>query len=190
MKSVNPKSVVLKFIQQINEQDADGLAALMSENHLFVEPLGNSMKGRSRIREGWRGYVIMFPDYEVSVCEIFQKCSRFAPFRAAREPSQMGSCRGRIDGKSLQLGRQLSRGRESQSGEYSRTITKRRLFSRGGSGTYRTCFLLSRPRVALDTPGRRDVRLGRYWRFSQDFSGTTRRFLLRLSWKIASSAGS
>ncbi len=51
---------------------------------MFADSLGNSVKGRSRMREGWRGYFTMFSDYEVSVSEIFQKGIRFAPFGAAR----------------------------------------------------------------------------------------------------------
>ncbi len=78
MKSTNPKSVVLSFINRINQHDVEALTAFMSKNHLFVDSLGNSVKGRKKMAEGWTGYFTLFPDYHISVTEMFQRGSTFA----------------------------------------------------------------------------------------------------------------
>jgi ketosteroid isomerase-like protein len=85
VKSANQKRVVLSFIDRINQHDADGLAHLMSRNHLFVDSLGNSVKGRTKMVEGWREYFTLFPDYQISVAEWFRKGSAFALFGTAGE---------------------------------------------------------------------------------------------------------
>jgi ketosteroid isomerase-like protein len=41
---------VLKFLERINEHDADRLADLMTEDHTFVDSLGHSVSGRENLR--------------------------------------------------------------------------------------------------------------------------------------------
>ena len=69
--SADAKSTILAFVEKINAHDVEGLADLMSENHLFVDSLGSVQKGREKMREGWRGYFTLFPDYNIqnsSIC--------------------------------------------------------------------------------------------------------------------------
>jgi ketosteroid isomerase-like protein len=61
----------------------EGLAALMSDNHLFVDSLGNSMRGKENMSKGWKGYFALFPDYHISIRETLQKGSNFALFGTA-----------------------------------------------------------------------------------------------------------
>ncbi|MGA8542662.1 MAG: nuclear transport factor 2 family protein [Thermoplasmata archaeon] len=62
----------LKFVNEINRHDLESISALLSEDHLFIDGLGNEVRGRDRTREGWSAYFQMFPDYHIGVKEWFQ----------------------------------------------------------------------------------------------------------------------
>jgi len=70
-------------MERINARDVDGLCALMTEDHLFVDGLGNPMRGREAMRAGWAGYFRMFPDYRVSHEEVFSQGNAVAAFGTA-----------------------------------------------------------------------------------------------------------
>ena len=54
--------VAQSFVRAINRQDADAIAALMTEEHRFIDSLGTVVTGREAVRAGWRGYFRMVPD--------------------------------------------------------------------------------------------------------------------------------
>jgi ketosteroid isomerase-like protein len=62
---VTPLQVMQQFVACINRQDVDGLAALMSEDHRFIDSLGQLVTGRESMRQGWTYYFAMVPDYEL-----------------------------------------------------------------------------------------------------------------------------
>ena len=70
---MNPIQTVLEFMDRINQRNVDKLVELMTEDHVFVDSLGNQIRGREKMRAGWRGYYGMCPDYWVSHEEIFEK---------------------------------------------------------------------------------------------------------------------
>ncbi len=70
--SAGARSTILAFVEKINAHDVEGLADLMSEDHLFVDSLGRVQKGREKMREAWRDYFTMFPDYHIAVSEIIE----------------------------------------------------------------------------------------------------------------------
>jgi ketosteroid isomerase-like protein len=72
MDSPQPVATVLSFIDRINAGDVDGLCALMTENHIFIDGLGNRVVGRENLRAGWKSYLVWFPDYRISHEQIFQ----------------------------------------------------------------------------------------------------------------------
>jgi ketosteroid isomerase-like protein len=74
---------VLEFMECINRKDVETLAALMTEDHVFVDSLGQAVSGRNNMRAGWRGYFAFCPDYWVSHEAIFEERSRVAVFGAA-----------------------------------------------------------------------------------------------------------
>lgn len=76
-------TTVLQFIDRINAADVNGLCALMTEDHVFIDGLGNRVQGRERMRAGWTGYYALFPDYRVSHEEILQNQEVVAVFGAA-----------------------------------------------------------------------------------------------------------
>src|SRR4249920_2422600 len=51
-----PVDTVLAFLEQINARNMDGLCALMTDDHIFLDGLGNRMQGRESMRKGWAEY--------------------------------------------------------------------------------------------------------------------------------------
>jgi ketosteroid isomerase-like protein len=62
--------VAQSFVRAINRQDADALAALVTDEHRFIDSLGTLVTGREAMRTGWRGYFCMVPDYAIAIEEI------------------------------------------------------------------------------------------------------------------------
>ena len=77
------KDIVLKFVEQINSQNVDGLCELMSEQHRFVDALGTVIEGREQMRKAWAGYFKMVPDYQLSCAEIIERGNVAAAFGSA-----------------------------------------------------------------------------------------------------------
>lgn len=80
---MNPVETVLEFLHRINQRDPDKLVELMTEDHVFVDSLGNSTQGREKMRAAWRGYYAFCPDYWVTHEEIFPNGQTVAVFGAA-----------------------------------------------------------------------------------------------------------
>jgi ketosteroid isomerase-like protein len=62
--------VALRFVGKINSHDVEGLVALMTRDHLFVDSLG-MRSTRPAIEDGWRSYFDMVPDYWIKVERSF-----------------------------------------------------------------------------------------------------------------------
>jgi ketosteroid isomerase-like protein len=77
---MNPVEIVLQFIDRINQHDADKLVELMAEDHVFIDSLGQSTRGREKMREAWRGYYAFCPDYWISQEDIFGNENAVAVF--------------------------------------------------------------------------------------------------------------
>lgn len=80
---MTPIEIVLAFMERINQRDPDKLAELMTEDHVFIDSLGQTMRGRASMRKGWQGYYAFCPDYWVSHEDIFQSGNIVAAFGAA-----------------------------------------------------------------------------------------------------------
>jgi uncharacterized protein (TIGR02246 family) len=63
------ESVVQAFIRAINRQDVDAIADLLTEQHRFIDSLGNLHEGRETLRRGWTKYFEIVPDYTVAIEE-------------------------------------------------------------------------------------------------------------------------
>ncbi len=63
--------VALRFVDRINAHDVEGLAALLTSDHRFVDSLGAESRGRATLRSGWQQYFRMVPDYRVDVDRTF-----------------------------------------------------------------------------------------------------------------------
>jgi len=80
---MTPVETVLAFLDAINQDDPDKVAELITEDHVFIDALGNSMHGREKIRAGFRAYYAMCPDYRVSHQDIFHNGNAVAVFGSA-----------------------------------------------------------------------------------------------------------
>ena len=65
MAKASPVETVRHFMDCINQRDADRLAEWMTEDHVFIDSLGQTVCGREAMRAGWRGYYALCPDYWV-----------------------------------------------------------------------------------------------------------------------------
>jgi ketosteroid isomerase-like protein len=74
---------VLDFMGRINQRDADKLGEAMTADHVFIDSLGQSVRGREKMRAAWRGYFGLCPDYWVAHEEILQNAHAVAVFGAA-----------------------------------------------------------------------------------------------------------
>lgn len=90
MDSQQPVAIVLRFIDRINAADVDGLCALMTEDHVLIDGLGNRFAGRENLRPGWRSYLASFPDYRISHEEIFEGRGVVAVFGSASATYAVG----------------------------------------------------------------------------------------------------
>lgn len=68
---------VKQFIAAINRQDVEGIYALMHDDHVFVDSQGNKLSGKDTMKEGWQGYFSWFPDYNITITDIFDKGDTF-----------------------------------------------------------------------------------------------------------------
>jgi ketosteroid isomerase-like protein len=64
-------SVAQAFVRTINRHQVDDLAALMTEEHCFIDSLGNTVQGRQKMEAGWAAYFLMVPDYSIAVEETY-----------------------------------------------------------------------------------------------------------------------
>jgi ketosteroid isomerase-like protein len=55
--------VALRFNESINAGDLNGLVALMTPDHRFIDKTGHVEKGRDAMKEGWKRFFAAYPDY-------------------------------------------------------------------------------------------------------------------------------
>jgi len=79
----------LRFNERINQQDLEGLAELMTDDHTLIviaNNKGETTKGKNVVKEGWREFFKKYPDYRntftcvtiqdnVAVMVGYSKCS-------------------------------------------------------------------------------------------------------------------
>jgi ketosteroid isomerase-like protein len=80
----NAADVALEFVGRINRHDVAGLAALMTEDHRFVDGLGQEVRGREPMEKGWLGYFAWFPDYAIKVDDTLSRGNVVALFGTAQ----------------------------------------------------------------------------------------------------------
>lgn len=70
MSDSNCMKTALEFVECINRQDLDGLAELMSEDHVFVDREEGIAQGRKTMRDGWSRYFAAYPAYKAHVSRV------------------------------------------------------------------------------------------------------------------------
>ncbi|MEX2552042.1 MAG: nuclear transport factor 2 family protein [Actinomycetota bacterium] len=59
-------STVRSFNENINARNIEGLASLMSDDHVFIDTAGGSVTGKRACLEAWRGFFNAYPRYRNS----------------------------------------------------------------------------------------------------------------------------
>jgi len=70
---MNPLEVVQAFVDRINAQDVEGLCALMTENHTFIDGGGAVYSGRETMKKGWQDYFVIIPNYWIKIEMMFHR---------------------------------------------------------------------------------------------------------------------
>jgi ketosteroid isomerase-like protein len=66
----SPVETFKQFVTAINSHDVEALTALMTLDHLFVDSLGNQVRGARSMEVGWRSYLAMCPDYRIQTDDV------------------------------------------------------------------------------------------------------------------------
>lgn len=64
MTTDQQEAIALRFNECINTQDLAGLAALMTEDHTFIDSANQAIHGKERMVEAWKSFFAQFPDYQ------------------------------------------------------------------------------------------------------------------------------
>jgi uncharacterized protein (TIGR02246 family) len=80
----DPGTTVREFIEAINARNSARLTALLSEDHLFVDASGDTVRGRQEMRKAWIAYFVMIPDYRIDVEALVTSGDTVAVFGRAR----------------------------------------------------------------------------------------------------------
>ena len=83
MSTTTEIEIVLGFIDAINSHNLARLVDLMTDDHMFVDSIGKRMNDREQIQDVWQKFYDMFPDYEISVTNIFHEGDVVAIFGTA-----------------------------------------------------------------------------------------------------------
>lgn len=67
LRMTDPTRIVHEFVARINRHDVAALAELMAPDHRLIDPLGAVVSGAGPLRDAWRRYFEMVPDYRVEV---------------------------------------------------------------------------------------------------------------------------
>jgi hypothetical protein len=55
--------VIERLADAINRHDLDAIMRTLHEGHVFVDSLGNEVKGSAAVRKAWGAYLKLVPDY-------------------------------------------------------------------------------------------------------------------------------
>jgi uncharacterized protein (TIGR02246 family) len=73
MNARDPAEIALNFVDCINRQDVEGLAALMTDDHTFVGyERGDRAQGRETMARGFAEYFTAFPDYRIHASKVLR----------------------------------------------------------------------------------------------------------------------
>jgi len=60
-------NTVISYVNKINHHDIDGLAEFMSDDHVFIDSLGMTIKGKKEMINSWKIFLKWFPNYEIQI---------------------------------------------------------------------------------------------------------------------------
>ncbi len=69
------KTVVLEFIDAINNADIAAIEQLMADDHVFIDSAGYTYQGKDLMKKSWINYFEIFPDYRIETVDFTQNKS-------------------------------------------------------------------------------------------------------------------
>jgi ketosteroid isomerase-like protein len=84
MTTLRTSDIILAFVEAINRHDVDRLCRMMTDDHLFIDSLGEAMRGKDAMRGAWTAYFLMVPDYSIVFEEVLEKGETAAVFGTAQ----------------------------------------------------------------------------------------------------------
>lgn len=74
MDDLSPSSIVLKFVECINQGDLEGIALLTSQEYKFTDIPGRVyiFRGKESIKQSWDEYLSAFPNYKIHVHHVLE----------------------------------------------------------------------------------------------------------------------
>ncbi|MBD3192598.1 MAG: hypothetical protein GF308_18300 [Candidatus Heimdallarchaeota archaeon] len=64
------KNIALRFNEQINNRNLEVLTQLMTKDHRFIDSSGDIVEGQEKMKEAWRKFFELYPDYQNIFSEI------------------------------------------------------------------------------------------------------------------------
>ena len=71
---------VSDFIAAINHHDTAKIALLVTDDHCFVDAIGQQIKGKDKVLSAWTVYLQWFPDYTIEVEQLMRNGDTVAIF--------------------------------------------------------------------------------------------------------------
>lgn len=69
---LSPSATIKQFAEAINAHNLLLIGALMTEDHSFTDPQGNTVTGKMMMLAGWGTYFSWFPDYTIHFEEVIE----------------------------------------------------------------------------------------------------------------------
>ena len=79
-----PVGAVRALIRAINARRVDRIVALLTDNHRFIDSLGNVVRGSKDVATGFAAYFQMVPDYRIDVAHTLAEGNTVLVWGSAR----------------------------------------------------------------------------------------------------------
>lgn len=76
MNNDKAQQLVVEFNEAIHRQDVDALAALMTDDHTFIDSANKAVSGKDKVLEAWGKFFRAFPDYRNTFAHFVSKEGR------------------------------------------------------------------------------------------------------------------
>lgn len=65
--------IATAFVGAINSHKLDDIKALMTDDHVFLDAIGNHLNGKENMGAAWNGYFTWFGDYSIEIEQLMVK---------------------------------------------------------------------------------------------------------------------
>jgi ketosteroid isomerase-like protein len=72
--------IVNRFVEAINDHNVSEILELMADDHVFIDGQDNKSVGKEGMKEGWKGYFELFPDYRIGITDVIDNDPVFGLF--------------------------------------------------------------------------------------------------------------